>query len=291
VAPPPDPISVTLRRGDASHHLVAVELTRGGLFLGSESDLPPLFSRVALTLSHPSLRARLELSGEVVRHVSADEAGRWHMSPGFAVQLVELTPAQRAAITDLIEATRGAPPPAELAVVVPRTAAALLRELEERPAVTHYGFLGLPVDAEFSEIRKASRELRAGLEAIRARPEALDQHARATAMLAKLDVTQHALSVPAERLVYDSGRGNYLGVARCVAAGVPQAVIVGRRREYLARHADRERAAQSHLARAQVARKMQNHAAAIAAYEAALTADPLDLATLEAYVAYRRQAS
>ena len=71
---------------------------------------------------------------------------------------------------------------------------------------------------------------------------------------------------------------------------MPQAVIEGRRREYLARHADRERAAQGHLARAQVARKMKNRAAAIAAYEAALTADPLDLATLEAYVAYRRQA-
>jgi len=42
------------------------------------------------------------------------------------------------------------------------------------------------------------------------------------ALLARLDVAQHALSVPAERLVYDSGRGNYLGVARCVAAGVPQ---------------------------------------------------------------------
>jgi hypothetical protein len=129
------------------------------------------------------------------------------------------------------------------------------------------------------------------LEAIRARPEAPDHHARATTLLAKLDVAQHALSVPGERLVYDSARGNYLGVARSVAAGVPQAVIMGRRREYLARHADRAQAAQSHLARAQVARKMKNLAAAITAYEAALTADPLDQATLEAYVAYRRQAS
>jgi serine/threonine-protein kinase len=210
------------------------------------------------------------------------------MAPGFAVQLVELTPERRAALTDLVEATRGAPatqaPPA-------LTWAEQLKELEERPASTHYAFLGLPPDAEFAEIRRAARELRTLLEGIRSRPEAPDHHARATALLARLDVAQHALSVPAERLVYDSGRGNYLGVARCVAAGVPQAVIVGRRREYLARHADRERAAQGHLARSQVARKMKNRAAAIAAYEAALTADPLDLATLEAYVAYRREAS
>jgi eukaryotic-like serine/threonine-protein kinase len=288
-APPPTPVRVELRGGDATRQLVAVEVTRGGLFLGAEADLPPLFSRVALSVSHPALRTRLELSGEVVRHVSAAEAARWHMAPGFAVQLVELTPERRAAVTDLVEATRGAPATATQAPAT-RTCAEQLRELEERPVSTHYAFLGLPLDAEFAEIRKAARELRTLLEAIRSRPEAPDHHARATALLARLDVAQHALSVPAERLVYDSGRGNYLGVARCVAAGVPQAVIVGRRREYLARHADRERAAQGHLARSQVARKMKNHAAAIAAYEAALTADPLDLATLEAYVAYRRQA-
>jgi serine/threonine-protein kinase len=278
-----------LRSGDSTRQLVAVEVTRGGLFLGAETDLPPLFSRVALTLSHPALRTRLELSAEVVRHVSASEAKRWHMAPGFAVQLVDLTPERRAAVTDLVEATRGASPPATRAAA-PKTFAAQLRELEDRPAPTHYAFLGLPVDAEFAEIRKSAREMRVRLEAIRALPETPDQHARATALLAKLDVAQHTLSVPAERLVYDSGRGNYLGVARCVAAGVPQAVIVGRRREYLARHADQERAAQSNLARAQVARKMKNRAAAITAYEAALAADPLDLATLEAYVAYRRQA-
>jgi eukaryotic-like serine/threonine-protein kinase len=289
--PPADPVTVDLCSGDTTRRLFAVEVTRGGIFLGAESDLPPLFSRVALTLSHPSLRTRLELNGEVVRHVSAVEAGRWHMVPGFAVQLVELTPERRAAITDLIEATRGAPPPAAQAPAQPQTSEAQLRELEERPVTTHYAFLGLPLDAEFAEIRKSAREVRSRLEAIRARPEALDQHARATALLARLDMAQHTLSVPAERLVYDSGRGNYLGVARCMAAGVPQAVIVARRRDYLARHADQERAAASHLARAQVARKMKNRAAAIAAYEAALAADPLDLATLEAYVAYRRQAS
>jgi serine/threonine-protein kinase len=284
-APPANPVTVDLTGAGITRRLVAVEVTRGGLFLGAETDLPPLFSRVALSLSHPALRARLELAGDVVRHVSAAEAERWHMSPGFAVQLVELTPERRAALTDLVEATRGAPP----GTAAPVSAAEQLRELEERPTTTHYTLLGLPLDAEFAEIRKSGRELRARLEAIRASPEAPDQHARAVALLARLDVAQHALSAPAERLVYDAARGNYLGVARCAAAGVPQALIEGRRREYLARHADRAKAAESHLARAQVARKMKNHAAAIAAYQAALTSDPLDQATLEAYVAYRRQ--
>jgi serine/threonine-protein kinase len=282
---------VELRQGDATRRLVAVEVTRGGLFLGCEIDLPPLFSRVSLSLSHPASRTALALVGEVVRHVSAAEAGRWNMVPGFAVQLLELTPELRVALADMAEAARDASPrPAQVAAV-PSTFAEQLAELEGRPATTHYALLCLPLDAEFAEIRKAARELRVRLEAIRARPEAPDQHHRATALLARLDVAQHALSVPAERLVYDAGRGNYLGVARCAAAGVPQAVIEGRRREYLARNADRARQSQAHLARAQVARKLKNHAAAFAAYEAALTGDPLDLATLEAYVAYRRQVS
>jgi len=290
-ATPPRPVLVELTAGDSIRKLTAVEVTRGGLFLGAEGDLPPLFSRVSLALFHPSLKARLQLTGEVVRHVSAVEAGRWNMAPGFAVQLVELTPEARAALTDLAEATRGLQPasPAAVPPAAPQTFAAQLRELEERPSAPYYGLLGLPLDAEFAEIRRSARELRVRLEAIRARPEAPDQHPRATALLARLDLAQHALSVPAERLVYDAGRGNYLGVARCLAAGVPLALIEGRRREYLERHPEQARAAQSHLARARIASKMKNHAAAVAAYEAALTADPLDLATLEAYVAYRRQ--
>ncbi len=290
--PPSSPVRVELSSGDSVRRLTAVEVTRGGLFLGAESDLPPLFSRVSLALFHPSLKARLQLTGEVVRHVSAAEAGGWHMAPGFAVQLVELTPEARAALTELAEATRGAPPPPRpgaAAPTPPTSQAAQLRELEERPAALHYGLLGLPIDAEFAEIRKASRALRARLEAIRERPEAPDQHQRASALLSRLDLAQHALSIPAERLLYDASRGNYLGVARCMAAGVPLALIEGRRREYLARHPGQEKAAQGHLSRARIAGKMKNHAAAVAAYEAALTADPLDLATLEAYVAYRRQ--
>jgi serine/threonine-protein kinase len=290
--PPASPVKVELAIGDTVRRLTAVEVTRGGLFLGAERDLPPLFSRVSLGLVHPSLKARLQVTGEVVRHVSAQEAGRWHMAPGFAIQLVELTPEARAALTDLAEATRGSSQSSGAggpAQPQPLDFTTQLRELEERPTALHYGLLGLPLDAEFSEIRRAARELRVRLEAIRARPEGPDQHQRASALLARLDLAQHSLSVPAERLVYDAGRGNYLGVARCLAAGVPQALIEGRRREYLARHPEQAKASQSHVARARIASKMQNLPAAVAAYEAALTADPLDLATLEAYVALRRQ--
>jgi serine/threonine-protein kinase len=208
------------------------------------------------------------------------------MAPGFAVQFVDLTPELRAALTDLIDATQAAAPRAP----APEVAAAdRLKELEGRPTSSHYGLLGLPPDAELFEVRRASRELRLQLEAIRARPQASDQHARATALLARLDAAQQTLGTPAARLLYDAQRGNYLGVARCVAAGVPLAVIQARRQEYLSRNPGKEQEAQGHLARAQMARKLANVPAAVAAFEAALAADPLDLATLDAYVSFRRQ--
>jgi serine/threonine-protein kinase len=283
-----EPIRVELGGGDAPRHLVAAEVTRAGLFLRAESDLPRLFSRVQLSVSHPALKARLALTGEVVRHVSPAEAEQWHMAPGFAVQLTDLTPERRAALADLAVAFH-AGPAAPARAPAERPVADRLADLEARPAATHYGFLGLPPDAEFGEVRRAARELRAQLEAVRARPQAPDQHARATALLARLDTAQHTLSVPAERLRYDAQRGNYLGVARCVAAGIPQGVVEARRREYLAANPSKEKEAQSHLVRAQVARKLKNAPAAVAAFEAALAADPLDLPTLDAYVAFRRE--
>jgi serine/threonine-protein kinase len=284
-APAPE-VEVELLGGPTPRRLTAADVSRGGLFVRAETGLPPLFSRVQLAVAHPALRAKLSLVGEVVRHVSPAEAVQWKMAPGFAVQLTELTPERRAALADLTEATRAGARPA---AAVPAASADRLRELEGRPAATHYGLLGLPPDAEFGEVRRTARELRAELEGIRARPQGSDQHARATALLARLDAAQHALSVPSERLFYDAQRGNYLGVARCVAAGIPQAVIEARRREYLQRHPGKEKEAQAHLARAQVARKLKNTAAAIGSFQAALAADPLDLAALDAYVAFRRQ--
>ncbi len=285
--PPPPEVKVALLGGPSPRLLTASEVTRAGLFVRAEQDLPPLLSRVQLTVSHPVLRAAVSLVGEVVRHVSPAEAAQWHMAPGFAVQLVDLTPERRAALTDLADATRTGPRPKQAVAATP---AERLRQLEARPATTHYALLGLPEDTEFAEVRRVARELRAALEAIRARPEGPDQHARATALLTRLDLAQQVLSTPAERLRYDAQRGNFRGVARCVAAGLPQAVIEARRQDYLAAHPEKGREATAHLARAQVARKLKNGPAALAAYEAALAADPLDLKSLEAYLALRRQA-
>jgi serine/threonine-protein kinase len=279
-APPgPAPLEILVRAGSgAPRRLAVVEIWRAGLFIRADTDLPPLLSRVRLSLAHPALGARLELAGEVVRHVSAADAAAWRMAPGFAVQLVDVSPEAKAALAGIAdEGARREHAPARTA----ETGDARLRTLEERAGLDHYAFLGLPPDAEFAEVRRAARAIREDLETFRARPLDADQPRRASALLARLEAAQGALGAPASRLAYDAQRGNARGVARCVAAGLPDALVAARREALLRAHPERKAEAERQLARAEVARKLGNAQAAAAAYEAALAADPLDLATLE----------
>ncbi|ABS25321.1 serine/threonine-protein kinase [Anaeromyxobacter sp. Fw109-5] len=262
------------------------ELTRSGAFLRADGGLPPLLSRLRLSLSHSALRAPLAVAAEVVRHVSPAEAEGWRMEPGFAVQFVDLAPEARAAIATLADAQRPAPPESPAPGGEP-----LLRDLEGRAGADHYGFLGVPPEAEFADVRRAVRGVREALEAARTRPGAADHPARATALLVRLDAAQAALATPTARLAHDGERGNALGVARCLAAGVPRALVDARRAQLLAATPGREAEASRQRSRAEVARKLGNSGAALAAYEAALAADPLHVATLEAYLALRRAVS
>jgi serine/threonine-protein kinase len=273
-------------RGAAPTPAQVAELTRGGVFLRAGGPLPPVRARVRLSIAHRSLRARLQLDGEVVRHVAPAQAAEWRMTPGYAVQFLDPTPEARAALSALADETRRDTP----APAPPPTAAATderLRTLEARGGETHYAFLALPPDAEFAEIRRALRTLRDELEALRAHPLAPHHPSRATALLARAEAAQAALGTPAARLGYDARRGNHAGVARCLAAGVPAPLVEARRRELLEAFPDRAADAQRQLARAEVARKLGNLEAARAACELALGADPLDPRAHEAHAALK----
>jgi serine/threonine-protein kinase len=235
------------------------------------------------------LRAKVQLEAEVVRHVSPADAPAWRMTPGYAVQFVNPTPEARAALGALAdELRRETPPPA--APPSPAAIAERLAALEARPD-SSYALLGVAADAEFSDVRRALRALREELEGLRARPQAADHPARVTALLARLEAAQDALGTPAARLAHDARTGNAGGVSRCVAAGVPAALVAARRRELHAEFPERAAEARRQLARAEVARKLGNAAAARRAYEAALAADPLDLDAHAAYAAFGRAAT
>jgi tRNA A-37 threonylcarbamoyl transferase component Bud32 len=287
-SPPPDPlagIDVTVRgESGAALHLPLVELTRGGLFLRADSGLPPLLSRLRVTLVHPSLRAPLTLAAEVVRHVSPAEAAAVRMSPGFGLQIWDATPEARAALTQLADLARPA-----AAAARPPTAAevdARLEAHEARAGAGPYALLGVPPDAEFTAIRRAASALREELELLRTRPLAPAHPSRAVALLARLEGAVGAVGSPAPRLAHDARAGNWRGVARCLKAGVPEALVRARRESLLAAEPARKVEAERQLARARVAHKLGNTTAAAAAFEAALRADPLDVAAHGAFAAF-----
>ncbi len=272
--------------------LVATDVSRGGMYVAAEGKLPALFSRLAVRIPRPAPERPLELQGEVVRQVTAADAAAWGMSAGFALQFSGLGPELRAALARIVEPAAGGggapstPPPGDGAGGV---AAALLEALRSRASGTHYELLGVPTDADFVDVRSRAKSLAADLEAIRRKPLAADQVAAASDLLGRVERASAILGTPAERLGYDARRGNHLGVARCIAAGVPAAVLEARRLEFLAERPGSEERAQKHLVRAKVARAMHNDAVALSEYEAALAADPLHLAIHQAYWDLKRK--
>jgi eukaryotic-like serine/threonine-protein kinase len=285
-ARPPRPapsIEVTVRGADgAARSLTARDVSRGGIFIVADDGLPALRSRVHLAVG---AHGALELDGEVVRHVTPADAARWNMSPGFAVQVGQLPAPQRARLDAL--AARMAEPPAPTPAFVPSPFA--LDEIEKRGAAGPYELLGARQDAGFSEIRERARALRQLVDALRPALPAEALTTRVPSLLARVDAAVAQLGSPAERLMYDARRGNFHGVAHCVTAGTPPAVVAARRRALLAEQPGHAERAQRHLTRAKVAAKLGNAAAAVSEYEAALASDPLDLELHKEYWEMKRK--
>jgi serine/threonine-protein kinase len=277
---PPAPavaVSVEVRAGGASRRFRVAEVSRGGLFLVADGELPSLLSKVAVLLRGREGR-KVTVSGEVVRHVSAAQAAAWHMETGFAVQTAAVGEDERLALDELALRLRApAPTPARHPTIDGVGALQLLESLEFRAAHGHYDLLDARLDDGLPEIRERGRALRRQVEDLRVKLPPAAQIVRVAALLERIEHAAHVLGTPAERLLFDARRGNFRGVARCVTAGVTQAVVAARRSALLAERPGQEAEAQRRVARAQVARKMGNDEAARAELEAALTADPLNL--------------
>ncbi len=68
----------------------ASDVTSEGLFIAFDGPPPPLAARLALELSFQA--QTLPTSGDVVRHVSLDEARAWNVSAGFFLHFAEPSP-------------------------------------------------------------------------------------------------------------------------------------------------------------------------------------------------------
>ncbi|MFZ5440699.1 MAG: protein kinase domain-containing protein, partial [Myxococcota bacterium] len=220
--PPPPPrhvvqVDVELKQGGVVTKERCQDLSRAGCFIASEHAPPPLFTRVELSL--PPLGA---LEAQVVRHVSKKEAEAWNMSPGFGLQFLGLSPEQREAVERL---THGLPvlplaPQPTASQTDDPLAEATLGELRRRVQGDHYVVLALPPDAELSAVKTRGRELARRLAELSERPLSVSQQRQRDAAKERIqqavDVLGHAVS----RAEFDGARGNWRGVAACLAAGL-----------------------------------------------------------------------
>jgi len=287
-APAPAPIPavrVLFDRQSEPREFPATQLSRAGVYLESGAPLPAPFSRVSVAVPDGGDGVSL-VPAVVVRVVEPSEAQAWGMAAGFALQFDPSTPAERAAL----ERLAGAPPSTPRSEPSDESAAALLEVLDGKSTGTHYEFLGLPLDAELKDVQSRARSLRVQLERLRGRKLSARHAGLVGPLLTRVTFAADVIGVASERLAYDVGCENHLGVARCIAAGLPEALLAQRRLEFLREHPGASERARKCLSRAKVARSLGNKDFARAQYEEALASDPLDLDAHREYWALRREA-
>jgi serine/threonine-protein kinase len=261
---------------------------RAGLFLHSEGTPPPLLSDVGLLLRLPG--GELACTGQVVRHVTAEQARAWRMAPGFGVQLRDTSPAFQEALARMKSGQRLEPPtpvPASVSGQEDAVAERALKGFRSRMAGDHYAALELPRDAPHEAVRAAVQKARAVLEPLKARPLSMGQRAWLEKAEERVATAARVLSHVERRAEYDATLGNVEGVERCLAAGLTVTLLEGCRRRFLSAHPGRDGRAAVHRLSGDALASVGRLEEALAAYEASVRVDPLDLEGLKRWRALR----
>ncbi len=263
------------------------DISKGGCFLCTEGPVPALFVRVKVTFP---VAGDLECVGEVVRHVTREQASAWGMLPGFGVQFATLSAAQKEALGRVVQGL-----PAAQAALPPRSdtddpfAEEVLSQFRKRINGDHYVMLNLMQDAELSEVRARGREARRNLEGLAARTLSIEQKAQLQAALSKVQAAVETLGTAHTRLGFDAQRGNFKGAARCIAAGLTVTEIDVVRAHFLSTHLGAEAKAHVKFVGGNAYETSNQVLKAIEHYEEALTLDPLNLRYQQRYWALKRR--
>jgi serine/threonine-protein kinase len=273
---------VSVKDGEALQRLGCDQVGRTGLFLRTETP-PPLLTRVSLVLELPG--GALPCTGQVVRHVTPDQAQAWGMLPGFGVELLQVTPGFHENFTRLLSGER----PVAAPVRDNPEAEAVLRDFRGRAQGDHYSLLGLPLDASRERVREAARLARQTLEALLSGVLSADQRVQVERQLERLSQALSVLGHLERRVEYDASRRNLAGIIRCLTEGLTVSQMEEARQRFLARERGAEARSLVQLLSARLLEKSGQLALALAAYEQALQADPLHLEALHGYRTLQRR--
>jgi serine/threonine-protein kinase len=259
---------------------------RAGLFLHTEAPPPRLLEEVGMLLRLPG--GELACTGQVVRHVSAQQAREWRMSPGFGVQLRDTAPGFLEALDRLMAGERLAPQTPPLSDEHENTRADLaLQRFRGRIHGDHYLVLGIAWDADFDAVRVSAREARLTLEPLLKLSLSPGQRAQAERVLDRVTEAATVLGHPERRAEYDASLRNLGGLLRCLSGGLTVTALEQCRRRFLTRHRVPEGHATLHMATGAAFVAQGKLPEALAAYEAALRVDPLHLEALKAWRSLR----
>jgi serine/threonine-protein kinase len=263
------------------------DISKGGMFLCTEGELPAVFSRLKVRLP---VAGDLECLAEVVRHVTKEQARAWNMSPGFGVQFLELNLGQKEALSRMVQGL----PAQKISAPVhgdddDKPAAVVLDRYSKRINGDHYVVLQVSTDSEFSEIKAHAREMKRELEELKGRPVSRKQHEQVETALQRVQQAVEVIGAASKRLEFDANRANYRGVARCIAAGLTVSEIDAARRRYLDQHPGAETQAHVKFVTGNAYDNKGHTALALENYEAALNVDPLNLRIQQKYWALKRR--
>ena len=264
------------------------DLSRNGFYLCAAPPFPAVMSDVGIVLEFPE--GELACTGRVVRHVTPEQATQWKMPAGFGVQLTDNSPSFRDALEKLMRGERPAPPVnAAPEGADNRLLEPLVEDYRRKIIGDHYRVLGIANDADFDHVRIAAREAKKALEAARAKPMSSRQRAVIEAGVEHVGRALQVLGTPPRRVEYDAQLRNYLGVARCLAAGLTVTELENARRRFLSDLRPGEGNAAVHAVTAESYAKTEAWQEAVNAYERALHADPLNLGYQQRYWALKNK--
>ncbi len=261
------------------------DISKGGMFLSTTGALPSVFSRVKITL--PSA-GNLDLLAEVVRHVPADQAKAWSMSPGFGVQFIDLTPSLREDLNRIVQGLPVQPKP-PVTTAETQSIDALIAKYRDRINGDHYIVLALQPVASMEEIRARCAEAIGQLSDLIKKPLKPTESAQLEAALARVRAARDALSNPGPRARFDANRGNWKGVARCILGGLGPLDLERLRQEYLVEHPSAAGSAHVKFLASKGYEQKGQHKEALEACESALQIDPLNMQLHQRHAMLKKQ--
>lgn len=287
-APPSTFAGTLLLPGTTPRAVSMRDVSRGGLFICLDGAQPTPFTRLRLSLQAP---AGEMADAEVVRQVTAEQAGSWGMAPGVAVQFISPSRAFKEALAQRMGGHApqprgaGSPTAERLDSFCEKTLHAWRPKLQS----SAYALLGCAEEADFSEIRARLRTVRAELETLKGRELPPSQQRELEHVVARVLEAGESISTPARRAETDAELGNWRGVARCIAAGLTVTELDARRERFLKGHPGADTRAHVHRVAGKAWEGKSATPQAVEEYERGLKLDPLNLGLHQAYWALKRR--